>query len=140
MLLTVICSASKANGEACKAPAVGQHGYCWAHDPTNREKRRQVASRGGRGKKAKRINALWDEVRAVIEGVESERLSPQQGNTMLRGFSTLTALARYQIEESELEIQQRRLELDEQERGELLAEVEEMRELLAARKGRTWAG
>jgi hypothetical protein len=99
-----------------------------------------VASRGGKGKKARRVNELWPEVRAVIEGVESERLSPQQGNTMLKGFSTLIALEGHAIEESELEIAKRRLELDEQERVELVAEVEQMRKLLAARKGQPWAG
>jgi hypothetical protein len=83
---------------------------------------------------------LWDEIKQVIHNVETEAISPQQGNTMLKGFSCLLGLARYQLEESELEIQQRRLELDEQERGELLAEVEQMRELLAVRKEKPWAG
>ena len=59
---------------------------------------------------------------------------------MLKGYSTLLGLARYQIEESELEIQQRRLEMDEQERVELVAEIEEMRELLSVRKEKPWAG
>lgn len=44
------------------------------------------------------------------------------------------------IEQSELEIQQRRLELDEQERLELVSEIEEMHEILAARKEKPWAG
>ena len=136
------CTAVKPNGERCTLPAQGQQGYCWAHDPSNREKRRQVAARGGRGKGAKRICVLWDEIRSVIRNVEAEKISPQQGNTMLKGYSTLLGLARYQIEESELEIAQRRLELDEEERLELTKEVEEMRELLASRssKGQQWAG
>ena len=135
-----ICTAIKPNREPCALPAQPGQTTCWAHDPANREKRRQVASRGGRGKKARRTNELWVEIRQVIHNVEGEKLSPQQGNTMLKGYATLLGLARYQIEESELEIQQRRLELDEQERVELVAEIEEMREVLAARKRQTWAG
>jgi hypothetical protein len=138
--LKPLCRATKANGEPCKAPATDQHGLCWGHSPEHAQERRRVASRGGRGKAKKRTNELWDEIRQVIHSVKTEELSPQQANSMLKGYSTLLGLARYQIEESELEIQQRRLELDEQERGELLDEVEQLRELLAARKGRPWAG
>jgi phosphoglycolate phosphatase-like HAD superfamily hydrolase len=138
--LKPICRATKANAEPCKAPAVGQHGLCWGHAPENAAERRRVASRGGKGKKARRTNELWDEIKRVIHKVEAEEISPQVGNTMLRGYSSLLGLARYQLEESELEIHQRRLEMDEQERGELLAEIEEMRELLQARKDKPWAG
>jgi hypothetical protein len=140
--LKPLCRATKANGEPCKAPATDQqHGLCWGHSPENAQERRRVASRGGKGKGKKRTNELWDEIKRVIAAVESEEISPPQGNTMLKGYSTLLGLSRLQIEESELEIQQRRLELDEEERGELIAEVEQLRELLAARKGRSsWAG
>jgi hypothetical protein len=138
--LNTQCSATKANGERCTLPAQPQQTTCWAHSPENAQKRRQVASRGGRGKKARRISALWDEIKQVIHNVETEEISPQQGNTMLKGFSCLLGLARYQLEESELEIAQRRLAMDEQERGDLIAEVEQVRELLAARKGQPWAG
>jgi hypothetical protein len=125
-----VCTATKRNGEPCTLPATGKHGTCWAHDPSTAEQRRRRASRGGRGKAAKRVAVLWDEVRAVIAKVESGELEPPQGNTMLRGFNTLIALDRLDVERSELEIQQRRLELDEQERRELLVEMEELREMI----------
>ena len=125
-----VCTATKRNGEPCTLPATGKHGTCWAHDPSTAEQRRRRASRGGRGKAAKRVAVLWDEVRAVIAKVESGQLEPPQGNTMLRGFNTLIALDRLDVERSELEIQQRRLELDEQERRELVVEMEELREMI----------
>ena len=125
-----VCTANKRNGEPCTLPATGKHGTCWAHDPSTAEQRRRRASRGGRGKAAKRVAVLWDEVRAVIAKVESGQLEPPQGNTMLRGFNTLVALDRLDVERSELEIQQRRLELDEQERRELVVEMEELREMI----------
>jgi hypothetical protein len=125
-----VCTATKRNGEPCTLPATGKHGTCWAHDPSTAEQRRRRASRGGRGKAAKRVAVLWDEVRAVIAKVESGQLEPPQGNTMLRGFNTLIALDRLDVERSELEIQQRRLELDEQERRELVVEMEELRKMI----------
>jgi hypothetical protein len=79
---------------------------------------------------------LWDEVRAVIKGIESYALEPPQGNTMLRGYNTLIALDRLDVERSELEIAQRRLDLDEQERRELIVEMEELRELVELNKAR----
>ena len=131
-----VCSANKRNGEPCTLPATGKHGLCWAHHPATAEQRRKRASRGGKGKAAKRVAVLWDEVRAVIKGIESSALEPPQGNTMLRGYNTLIALDRLDVERSELEIAQRRLELDEQERRELVAEMEELRELVELNKAR----
>jgi hypothetical protein len=40
----------------------------------------------------------------VIAKVELGELEPPQGNTMLRGFNTLIALDRLDVERSELEI------------------------------------
>jgi len=94
-----------------------------------------VASRGGRGKAAKRTAVLWDEVRGVIEGAESERLSPPQANSMLRGHTTLIALSRLDIEQSELEIARRRLELDEEERTKLTERLEALEEALKRTQG-----
>jgi len=48
--LNGVCRANKRNGSPCTAPASGADGYCWAHDPANAERRRRIASRGGRGK------------------------------------------------------------------------------------------
>ena len=130
-----VCGITKANGEACKAPVQGQNQTCWAHAPENAAKRKRVASRGGRGKAAKRVAVLWDEARAVIHGVESERLTPQQGNTMLRGYTTLIGLAKLDIETSELDIAKRRLELDEDERTELIERLEQLEQKLDTRRG-----
>jgi hypothetical protein len=131
-----VCTATKRNGERCTLPATGKHGTCWAHDPSTAEQRRRRASRGGRGKAAKRVAVLWDEVRAVIAKVESGDLESPQGNTMLHGYHTLINLVRLDIEQSEFKIAQRRLELDEQERRELVAEMEELRELVELNKAR----
>ena len=114
-----VCSATKANGEPCTLPAVGKQSFCWAHSPATQEQRRKRASKGGKGKAAKKVSVLWDEVRAVIAKVEEGSLTPPQANSMIRGYNTLIELAKLDIEHSELEIAQRRLGLDEEERLEL---------------------
>jgi hypothetical protein len=81
------------------------------------------------------VAVLWDEVREVIKSVESGALEPPQGNTMLRGYNTLIALDRLDVERSELEIAQRRLELDEQERLELIERLERVEEALKNKDG-----
>jgi hypothetical protein len=133
--LKAVCTATKGNGERCKLAAMPQQQYCWAHAPENAEKRRKVASRGGRGKAAKKVTILWDKVQAVIDDVEARRLTPGQGNTMLRGYNTLIDLAKLDIEQGELEISQRRLELDEEERTELRGRLEELEDAERRRKG-----
>ena len=133
-----VCTATKRNGEPCTLPANARQSLCWAHSPETAAARRKRASRGGKGKAARRVAGLWDKVEDVIVGVEAERLSPSQGNTMIKGYTTLIALDRLAVERSELEIAQRRLELDEQERTELLARLEELEALMAARKDSRW--
>jgi hypothetical protein len=130
-----ICTATKRNGEPCTLPAIGQQPYCWAHSPETAQKRKRIASRGGKGKAARRVTVLWDEVRDVIAGVETGRLEPPQGNTMLRGYGVLIELAKLDIEQSELEIAQRRLDLDEQERLELLGRLEALEQALGQNRG-----
>jgi hypothetical protein len=127
------CSATKKNGDQCAAPAVGSSSLCWAHNPVNQAKRKKTASRGGRGKAAKRLQPLWDEIKSVIAGVESERLNPSQGNSMIRGYHALILLARLEIEKAELEIAERRLDLDVEERTELRRRLEELEEEIDAR-------
>src|SRR3712207_498878 len=133
-----VCSSTTRDGTRCTLPVNGKHGLCWAHSPETAEARRERASRGGKGKAARKVAALWDKVEDVIVGVEAERLSPSQGNTMIKGYTTLIALDRLDVERSELEIAQRRLELDVQERLELVRRLEELEQLMAARKDDRW--
>jgi hypothetical protein len=49
---------------------------------------------------------------------------------MVRAYTTLVALSRLDIEQSELEIARRRLQLDEEERTELRERLEALEESL----------
>ena len=87
------CAAVKANGERCRLDATGQQGYCWAHDPANREKRRVRASRGGRAKaraELPQLKALLTDLteRVLAGDLETGRtaVANQLINTRLRAI------------------------------------------------------
>ncbi len=83
------CSAIKPNGERCTLQASEQHGLCWAHDPANAERRRSIASRGGRARASKELSDIKRDVRKVITGVLEEGLDKGKAAVALQGFNTL---------------------------------------------------
>ncbi|PLS87374.1 MAG: hypothetical protein CYG60_02220 [Actinobacteria bacterium] len=87
------CRETKANGEACKAPATGPHGLCWAHAPENAEKRRRMASRAARAKPNRELRDVKALCADLTERVLSGELVPgpaavanQLINTRLRAI------------------------------------------------------
>jgi hypothetical protein len=88
-----VCRATKANGEPCRAPATGPHGYCWAHDPANAEQRSRMASKAAKSKPSReliRLKAqLVDLTKDVLSGdLETGRaaVANQLINTRLRAI------------------------------------------------------
>ncbi len=65
-----LCRETKANGEACKAPATGPHGYCWGHAPEHAEKRRRMASKAARAKPNREIK----DVKAILSDLTTRVL------------------------------------------------------------------
>ncbi len=115
------CSFIKASGERCREAATGQHGLCWAHDPTNAEARRRTAAKGGRSKPSRelanikgRLSDLADDVleEKVDKGVAA--VASQVLNVYLRAVS---------------------VELKAREQLELLERLEALEETLEGRKG-----
>jgi hypothetical protein len=103
-----VCRATKANGESCRAPATGPHGYCWAHDPANAEQR----SRELAGLKAQ----LQDLTKDVLAGeIETGRaaVANQLINTLIRAIE-----------------QERKM----RELGELAERLEALEEVLRGRR------
>ena len=66
-----VCRATKANGESCRAPAMGPHGYCWAHDPANAEQRSRMASKAARSKPSRELIRLKAQLVDLTKGVLS---------------------------------------------------------------------
>jgi hypothetical protein len=56
--LNSTCVGTKRDGNPCTLPSIGSNGLCWAHDPTNAEKRRRGQSRGGRNKPSRELQAI----------------------------------------------------------------------------------
>jgi hypothetical protein len=89
-----VCRAIKANGEPCTLPANGPQGFCWAHDPANREKkRRRMASRAARSKPSRELTVLKAQLqdltkRVLASDLETRRaaVANQLLNTRLRAI------------------------------------------------------
>jgi hypothetical protein len=118
--LRAVCRANKRDGSPCRAPATGSDGYCWAHDPANAEKRRRIASSGGRGRGNGELADLKKQVKDlasdVLEG-KADRgraaVANQLYNTLIRAIE-----------------QERKL----RELGELAERLEALEEVLKGRK------
>lgn len=115
-----VCRATKANGEPCRAPATGPHGYCWAHDPNNAEQRSRMASKAARSKPSReliRLKAqLVDLTKDVLSGeIETGRaaVANQLINTLIRAIE-----------------QERKM----REMGELAERLEALEEVLRGRR------
>jgi hypothetical protein len=115
-----VCRANKRDGSPCTAPATGANGYCWAHDPTNAEKRRRIASKGDRGKGSSELADLKKQIRnlaaEVLDGTADRgraAVANQLYNTLIRAIE-----------------QERKL----RELGELAEQLETLEEVLKGRK------
>jgi hypothetical protein len=113
----VICRATKASGDPCKAPATGPHGYCWAHDPANAAQRSRMASKAARSKPSRELVGLKAQLVDLTQDVLAGRLETGRAavanqliNTRLRAIE----LERKIREADELEA---RIEALEQPQG-----------------------
>ncbi len=66
-----VCRATKANGEPCRVSATGPHGYCWAHDPNNAEKRSRMASKAAKSKPSRELAGLKAQLKDLTKDVLS---------------------------------------------------------------------
>jgi hypothetical protein len=66
-----VCRATKANGEPCRAPATGPHGYCWVHDPANAQQRSRMASKAARSKPSRELAGLKAQLKDLTKDVLS---------------------------------------------------------------------
>ena len=107
------CRFTKANGERCKLDATDKHGLCWAHAPENAERRRRIASRGGRGKANKELTGLKDEIKVLISDVKGGDLDRNDAAVMIQGYRALKDLIA--------------LERQVRETDELAAEIEDLK-------------
>jgi hypothetical protein len=118
------CAAIKANGERCKVDAIPDAEWCWSHHPDYDAARRRRASkggrRGGRGRPAVELASLKVRLTTLADDVLEGRadrgdaaVAGQLYNTVIRAVG---------------------MELKVREAEDLASEVEELRQMLEARK------
>jgi len=86
------CRGTKANGDPCKLAALEPQDVCWAHAPENAEKRKRVATKGGKSKGPNRELAdikrrLLELTDAVLDGSQNRASAAVAGqllNTLIR--------------------------------------------------------
>jgi hypothetical protein len=105
-----VCRATKANGEPCTLPANGPQGFCWAHDPANREKRQRMASKAARSKPNRELAGIKELLVELMERVLSGELQTgpaavanQLVNTRLRAIEQERKLRELEELETRLE-------------------------------------
>lgn len=67
--MNAVCRAVKRDGAPCTLPATDANGYCWAHSPDNAEKRRRIASKGGKGKPGRELRDIKTRLSDLADGV-----------------------------------------------------------------------
>ncbi len=119
--MKAVCRASKRNGSPCTAPATGLNGYCWAHDPANAERRRRIASRGGRGKGGGELPDLKRQLKGLAAGVLDGSVDRSRAAVANQLLNTVVRVVEQERKVRETE--------------ELTARLEALEEVLKGRKG-----
>jgi hypothetical protein len=102
--LAARCSGITRSGSRCQRSAEGPHGLCWAHDPTNADQRRRLASKAGKSKPDRelanikaRLSDLADDVLEGRQDRQDAAVVGQLLNTVIRAVS-VELKAREQLE------------------------------------------
>jgi len=74
----------------------------------------------------------------VAQRVDAGELHTSKANTMIRAFSLALDITRLALEQAEVDIKQRALELDIEERQVLKQEVKELKEMVESKDELRW--
>ena len=111
--MTSVCTATKRDGSPCTLPPHGSGALCWAHNPTNAERRRRGQSRGGKNKPSRelaRLQARFEELaERVLEGKIDKGVGAIAGQ-LLNGARACMATRLKAVEQEELEARLEELE------------------------------
>lgn len=95
------CESTRRDGGRCKAPALPNRPYCFAHDPELQERRQEARRRGGknragivrlRGLTPPRLLPIFDTLEAALREVHAGDITPQQATAMAALARALTTL------------------------------------------------
>ena len=72
-----VCPGIKRNGERCTVVVGRSQEYCYQHDPTRADERRRAASRAGKSKPSRELQAVKRQLQELVDGVlEGRRARP----------------------------------------------------------------
>ncbi len=111
------CIGVKPNGDLCRCVAAQGKDYCTAHDPARKDARSRNASKAARSKPGREMKDL----RAQLEDLSNDVLA---GTTEAKGGAVVNQILNTRVRLIEAERRWR-------ETGELEAQVEELREMVA---------
>src|SRR5215217_4447555 len=80
--------------EGCGGSVWGEDGYCWTHDPANREQVLENVSRAGAGHGDPELTALRAEYKALYKTVKDTDYSTTRANTLVRILAAQVDLVR----------------------------------------------
>ena len=112
-----VCSGIKRDGSRCTATVEPPREYCWWHNPANADKRRQAASKGGRGGGSKEIRELKRRISEVIEAVLEGSQDRGRGAVAIQGFNAYRGVLELERKIRELDELEARIAALEQEGG-----------------------
>lgn len=115
------CAGIKRDGGRCEAVVSDKQTYCYHHDPANAEKRRRVASKGGRSKSSREIQGFKQEVRDLIANVKMGAQDRADAMVLLQAYRLLKDF---------IELERRVKETDD-----LAARIEELEQDINQRNG-----
>jgi len=100
----------KRDGNRCSGRVPEGKYYCWFHDPEHEGKRRRIASRAGKGNRARLSKNLHARLDELIEQVVGGELEPYPGSVAGQLVRTKLALMEYERKLKETQELEDRLE------------------------------
>ena len=108
--MTSVCTATKRDGSPCTLPPHGSGDLCWAHDPTNAERRRRGQSRGGRSKPGREVVAIRARLSDLADDVLAGRVDRADAAVAGQLLGTVIRAVSVELKVKEAEDFERRLE------------------------------
>ncbi len=115
------CDGIKRNGGRCEVVVSGQQTFCYHHDPATAEKRKRVASKGGKSKPNRELSDIKRLISGLVAGVL--RGATNRGDAAVCGQLLNTQIRAVAVE------------LKVREQLDLIERVEELESLLERQKG-----
>src|SRR5215216_4886223 len=109
-----VCSGIKRDGSRCTATVEAPQEYCWWHDPANADKRRQAASKGGKGGGSREMRDLKRRISEVIDAVLEGSQDRGRAAVAIQGFNALRGVLELERKIRETEELESRLEAVEE--------------------------